>query len=301
MVYTSNLKVVQLIGIGVQVENEVLGTGDGVILAYDILNGDIVSESYSASYGDVGSSTLTLLTETTHYTLAKDSGILTLTTVGRTLINTKILYVSYTHSPKASDTVLTTILSSVDKSVDRKTGNYWGTVKTSTEYFSGRASFTYPTTDQPFATDWDEPDYVNLKYRGSVNVSTASFITKGSQTATYKYLNNWDLDVDPDTGKIIFLNHRLPNGTRNIEIIYTHGYTIVDPQIEILASIIGGLLVFANITGGSYDDVTGYSLGRKQVQIGEVYVNVREVVKQLQERMESILDDVGRKANVFSI
>ena len=294
--YTTTLQIVKMTGIGIEIYDEIVGTGTGSLANFDLDNGNIITGSYSLYYGASGSNTMTALTDVTHYVLSKNEGRIVLTAAGITALATNILYASYIYSPKMSDSIISSYLDSSDKEVDRKTGNYWGASLSETEYFSGRSTI-YPTTDEPFATDWDEPDSVMLRYRGVLTITIVKFITRGTTTTT-ETLASTDYDFDPVIGKLVFLTRRIPNGTRNVEVIYTHGYSTVDPQVSELAAYFAGLKVFGYMTGGSYDDATGYTLGRKQVQIGEVYVNVREVTRQFETRIQSIIEDLGGKSNV---
>lgn len=294
-VYTDTLQVVRTCGIGIEVFDELVGTGNSSQNSFDLDNGNVIAGSYELNYGASGSNSLNTLIETTHYVLSKDEGRILLTAAGVTILSTNVLYASYMYSPKMSDTLISTFLPAVDKEVEKKTGNYWSTSTSETELFDGRNTI-YPTTDEPFATDWDEPDFVTLKYRGVIAITSVKFLTRGGSVVSEETLNSYDYFIDVGkSSKLTFLNRRLPNGTKNIQVIYTHGYDTVDPQIKELAAMMCGLRVFANITGGSFDDATGYQLGRKQVQIGEVYVNVREVTRQFETRIQSILSDVGEK------
>ena len=435
MTYTSTFKSVSIAGLGVNVVNEIIGTGDNTETSFDLDNGNVIAGSYTLNYAAVDSNDLTALVETTHYTIDKDGGTILLTTAGKTELSTNILYGTYTYSPKISETVLNSWLAATDEEVDLLTYNHWGTSSTQTEYFDGVKSDNYPTTDKPYGlVDYDEPDYVQLKYKSILSLTGAYFLTRGTSianaqssdggtytdvtseinsmggtgfnpfattTATNDYLYigspykfhgfqtvlftlgvtagtntleywngsawtavtttesvtgalnfstngkvTWDalsawtavsvnsssalyfirvvanstytteavinhiamdqnfviakevplyaVDVDAD-GKCTFLKDRFSNGTRNIRVDYTHGYSSTPAMIEELAAMLMGIRAYANITGGSYDDATSYDLPEAKISIGEVYVNVAEVVRQFRKRINEILDELGRK------
>ena len=100
------------------------------------------------------------------------------------------------------------------------------------------------------------------------------------------------------SGRVTFLNHRIPNGTRNVKVTYKHGQTSTNPLITELSALYAGLRVYANITGGSYDDETGVTIGGVAVSIGEVYVNVREVVSQFRKRINEIIRQMGKRIHL---
>lgn len=434
MAYTTSLSAVRTAGIGVQIENELLGTGDGTTDSYDLSNGSVIASSYTVKYGDPGSNNLSNLTETTHFTIDKDAGSILLTASGVSTVDTKQIYVSYTHSPKANDTLINAYLSAAEIEVERLTGNYWDSQTTNTEYFDWNLEDKYPTTDAPFIRDYDPADEIRLRYRGiqsitgfyvlgnqvtfsdaerydsvgtsytdvttSINQSggtgfqpfadtTAANdylylgsskkflgfhtllytngVTAGTNTIEYYDGSSWTaisttesttgvlnfaangkvswsglqdwtkttvnggsslyyvrvkatstystealinmvyIDQDSvidrdiplyqirfDTEGRIIIGTRLPNGKRNIRVDYLHGYSSVPADIQELTDLLIALRIFAAITGGSYDDATSFTLGRKAVTIGEVYVNVRETVRQFEARIQMLLPGIGR-------
>lgn len=439
MAYATTLSIVRRAGIGTKVENEILGTGDDSENSFDLDNGNVIASSYTVKYGASGSNSLSTLTETTHYTLDKDSGSLLLTASGVTALGTNVLYISYTHSPKISDTVLSGFIASAEAEVDSMTGNTWGTQQTVTEYFDWNLQQRYPTTDMPYINDYDPKEEIQLKYKGvqsligfyalapgstitnaqsydSVGTSytdvTTSINTSGgtgfqpfaSTTAandylyigsSYKFLafhtllytngvtggtntieyyngsswvsisstesatgvlnfatsgkvswtglQDWQKTTVNGSGSLYFVrivanstystealinsiyldqdsvivrdvplnelsfneNGRvvigttLPNGKRNIRVDYLQGYSTTPALVAELTEIVASIQVFAAITGGSFDDATVFTLGRKSVSIGEVYVNVRETVRQFEVRMAQILKKIGPSIAFF--
>lgn len=444
--YTSALQIARVSGIGVEVKNENVGTGDASATSFDLDNGNVVAGSYSLKYSaSTTDNDFTSLTEGTHYTIGKDGGLIELTGTGVTALSTNILWADYTYSPKMSNTIIESYLPAVEEEVDAKTGNYWGSSKSSTQLFDARESFTYPTTDAPYIGlrgDYDEPDKLQLDNKGVLSLQGVYFLSQGgnlgqvnsydsvagtytdntaeanspagtafqpfaSTTAANDYLyvgaayqfqslntvlftvgvtggtntveyydgSSWtafsptesetgvlDLEAagklswDPlaswskttvnsgssmyfirivanavyttevkinslyvgqdfvisqnlplqtiswdSTGRLTFLNSRLPNGNNIVRVDYKHGYSSVPDEIAELAALYGSLRALGNISGGSYDDATGFTIGRETISIGEVYVNVREVVRQFEVRIKSILNDVGFKMDVFVI
>lgn len=444
--YTSTLQTVRIAGIGVEIKNENVGTGDNSETSFDLDNGNVIEGSYVLKYSATTSDNdFTDLTETTHYTIGKDGGSILLTSAGKTALGTNILWADYIHSPKMSDTMIATYLPAAEEATDKKTDNYWGSVKSSTELFDTRRSNDYPTTDEPYvglAGDYDEPDKLQLANRGVQSLQGVYFLAQGSNlgqvnsydsvagtytdnttesnspagtafqpfattTAANDYLyvgasnqfhslnsvlftlgvtagtntieyydgSSWtaftatesetgvlnfeaagELSWSPlgswskttinsgsslyfvrikanstytteaklnslyvgqdfvisqniplqtlqwdENGRISFLNNRFPNGNEIVRVDYKHGYSSPPDQVSEITALLAGLKVFANITGGSYDDATGFTIGRESISIGEVYVNVREVVKQMNALLNSSLGDVGNKMNVVVI
>jgi hypothetical protein len=442
--YTDSESVVALTGVGVNVVDENVGTGDSSETDFDLDNDNIIDGTYTLYYGASGSNSMTDLVEGTDYSLDKDSGRILLTSTGVTTLGTNVLYAKYVYSPKITNSELVNLLEATDEEIDRMTGRTWGTPETKTEFFDGRERFTYPTTDEPYARDWDEPDFVQLK--GNVTeINYVYFLTKGatfskvysddggsytdntsetnsldgtafnvfaatpadddaiyfstpyrfygmtfrlgtagvdsgSTSITWQYYNgsawstftptahttgadkftasgkiSWEpSDMDDwsktsvnsssdyyyiravattadystaptmvfagldnesvvqkeiapqyydlsDYGRLTFVQDRVPNGNRIVKVIYKHGETSTNPLIKELASLLTGIKIYAKITGGSYDDLTSYTIGRKTASVGEVYVNVAEVVKQYRARVKEIMAQLGQRVDIVAI
>lgn len=288
--YTSTLEIVRISGIGTEIFGESLGTGDGSEADYDLANGNVINGSYSIQYGDSGSNTLSTLDEPEDYVLDKDKGILVLTAAGITKVNGKAIYANYLCVSKISDTILNTYVAAASKETENITGNYWGAVSTQTDYFDGY-TLGYPNTNRPFGNDVEDtafPEF-ELKYKGVTGITGIYFLDFDGTVNTTLTSSEYQYTED---GRVI-VNKSIPNGKRNVKITYTHGYTAVPSDVSQLASLIGAKMTFVFISGGSYDDVTGYTIGRKQFQIGEAWVNIREVISQVEKRIEQLLDGIG--------
>ncbi|QDP57908.1 MAG: hypothetical protein Unbinned1693contig1002_52 [Prokaryotic dsDNA virus sp.] len=441
MAYASNLKFVQESGLGLRVIDENVGTGDGAETDFDLDYDNIISGGYTISYATSGSNDFTALIETTHYTLDKESGRIVLEAAGVSAIGTDIIYATYWYTDTFSDTVITNLLATADDEIDLLTGRKWDGPTSVIEYYSGRASSDYPTTDEPFQEDWNQSDFIVLNqtrvtiidaiyflskplsisnffnyddggsdytdktdevnsttespftlfddapatndfiYIGSSNVflgldvnlstvgvdngstaidweyyngsswvdltetddvtGTSIFTVSGKFTWTYPYgwaqnsvnseTNYWirgkltdDYSVDPicatmtildsvnqvleprnwlvrSSGVLKFINKDIPNGANNIRVDYNYGQATTPTYIAELSVLKASVKAFVNLSGGSYDDATSYTLGSKSVTIGEVYVNIREVLNQFKARIKEILDMVGRRTDVLAI
>jgi len=288
--YSSTLRCVEYAGLDVKIYDESLGVGSLTVNSYDLSNPQVISDSYTLSYAAADSNSFTDLIETDDYSLDKNSGKVLLTSAGVTKVGTNVLYASYSHSPKINDDELAYFLLAAEEEVNQATGNYWGSVKSSTEYFDGHDTGKFVSTDRPFASDYDEPDSLVVRNKSVQSVTSVDFLGKDGSS---------DLSVDTtyvdfyDYGEIILKSQRIPDGKKNVKVIYTHGYSTINPLIGELTCLYVAIMSYAKITGGSYDDATSFSLGRKSVSIGEVYVNVREAIKNYERRIDSLLLRLG--------
>lgn len=199
MAYTTALQVAQASGLGVRIIDENVGTGDASETDFDLDKDNIVAGSYTLSYAASGSNTFTALTETTHYTLDKESGRIVLTSAGVTALSTNILYATYFYIDNLGPDLMTQWITWADKEVEETTKRNWGTPTAYSQYFDGRAHKDYPTTDMPFVSDWDAPEYLVLDKTPVTGVNYIHIIQNNQPlSACYQY-DNSEATYEDDT------------------------------------------------------------------------------------------------------
>ena len=104
-----------------------------------------------------------------------------------------------------------------------------------------------------------------------------------------------------NNGTLHIIGQRKKSGVRNVRVTYSYGYTTTPTYIADLSILLASERAFLNITGSSYDDATGYTLGSKSVQIGEAWVNVKQVLEEIRKRINKILESIGKRAKVTAI
>jgi hypothetical protein len=294
--YCTTLQIARASGIGVEIFTENLGTGDNSETSFDLDNGNVLDGSYVLYHGASGSNSFTNLIETTHYTINKDRGTVLLTSTGVTEVGENLLYADYVYSPRHSDTLLSTYLTQVVREVDRVTGDYWGQPKTSIQYFDGYDS-GYPQTDEPYGNQIENYPELTLKYSGINSITSIEFLDReGSvdrtlESTEYRIVTE-DANNDYQESRLL-VNTTIPNGKANVKVTFIHGYDSVPELVQELASLVGGVMALVNISGGSYKDVSTYTLGRKTFSIGQIYVNVRESIDQMKGRIDQLLTELG--------
>jgi hypothetical protein len=440
MVYATNLEFAQHSGLGLRIVDENVGTGDNSETDFDLDRTNVISGSYTLSYATSGSNTFTALTETTHYTLDKESGRVVLEAAGVTAVGTAVIYATYWYTDLFSDTVITDFLTRATDEIEKETNRKWDTPTSATSYFDGKPTLSYPTTDRPFISDYDKPDGIvlpnqpvtainsafflqapaeitkffnyddgtaaytdkttainstvqapftlfddapatnDIVYIGSANPflgvdivlstvgvdngstaidweyyngtswvditetegTTGSSIFTASGTVTWTYPYGWakttinsesqywirgtltdDYSTDPivstmtirdaiteviemrnlslQNNTVWFRSKEILAGVRNVRIDYQYGTVTTPTYISDLAVSIASLDAYISLSGGSYDDATSYTLGSKSVTIGEVYVNIREVITQFRKRIEDVYRLVGKRAQIATI
>jgi len=100
---------------------ETIGTGDSSATLFYFGNLGVIEDTYTISYGTVATS-VTDLTETTHYTVDLTTGKITLTTAGVTAVGTKTIYGAYAYNTIGlTNQELTRILGFGEREIERKT------------------------------------------------------------------------------------------------------------------------------------------------------------------------------------
>lgn len=205
----NNLLVAQRLGIAIQVIDENVGTGDGSETDYDLDNDKILSGSYTLSYAASGSNSFTDLTETTHYTLDKDSGRILLTGSGATAVGSNILYATYWHladDTPINDDMITTFRSRAEARLRELSGRVW-TETSLTEYKDGTRADTYPRTDYPFSATKDFKDYLQLDEFPIQKIDEILFLHRenNSFNEAYNYDGTYtDVTTEADTADETF-------------------------------------------------------------------------------------------------
>lgn len=106
--------------VGGEPTKEEVGTGDGTEKIFYLDHRFIVNNSQTLYYGSA-STTTTQLTETTHYTIDLDTGKITLTSDGATLVSTNKVYAEYSYfNNDMKDSYLEEVLLKAEAEVDGK-------------------------------------------------------------------------------------------------------------------------------------------------------------------------------------
>lgn len=104
---------------------EVVGTGDNSNTLFYLDHAYVLAGTYIL-YKGATESAATALTETTHYTLNKDTSVITLTAAGVTLVGTSNIYAAYNYvSIGFTDTFMALTIARAEKEIDRFTNNHF--------------------------------------------------------------------------------------------------------------------------------------------------------------------------------
>ena len=185
---------------------ENVGTGDSSNLLFYLDYGRVLADSYHFYYGATESAALSnALTETTHYTLDKDSGTITLTTAGRTVLGTSVLWADYYYTSIAlTDTQLQEVIDRAADQVDSETNSHFtdGTAATpdyesvSNEKHDGQGFRNF----QYFSRKYPIPN-VSTQLNGAVAASDATITVDSTAGFPSSGIIGIDTDKITYTGK----------------------------------------------------------------------------------------------------
>ncbi len=169
--------------------NEAVGTGNNSKTQFFLDQRNIVVDSYTLYANAVA------MTETTHYTLDKTTGEITLTTAGVTMLSTNALTAKYDYFDNGmSDAYLTSILERADKKVDNEINS---------TFTDGTATNpTYPSETEIQSSPGYFMDQIIVKNKPLIDVETT---IDGDHTAvitTISLASGTGLNY-PSTGTII--------------------------------------------------------------------------------------------------
>lgn len=103
-------------------------------------------------------------------------------------------------------------------------------------------------------------------------------------------------DFEAEVGGLLHL-YRYPylgyNKYNDIRVTGSYGLLDVPTEITQLINIMVAIRIFVHITGGSYNDVTSYSLGEFNESLGEPYTNLRATIVMLESEKKRLQEATG--------
>lgn len=148
--------------------------------------------------------------------------------------------------------------------------------------------------------DGDGTNGFILKRVGKEWIDADPTLTINTLTIDGESITVGELYVYPETGKVVLKDtaevqfFAFTKPQQNV-INYTFGHTGVPRLINQTTAIVAAVFALAQQIGGTFDDVTSYSLPEFTASKGEPYTNIRETLNQLINRLKEILSNPGMK------
>ena len=166
-------------------------------------------------------------------------------------------------------------------------GKSYNNAQSKTEWFD-------TLNDDVESIESDAIDTIFLAYRPVQSItSIAEYNKSNSLVKTWTSDDYW---VDLDTGILSLIDSTFVNQRHRVKVVYTYGYTTVPRKINRLISTISAMAILIQQMGGTYDDVTSYSLPTGvSIGVGEPYMNMRTAIGELEKDLKRQLETIGRQ------
>jgi len=291
--YSTVLDVARLSGIYSQILNEAVGTGDGSATAFTLDESNVVKDSETVYVAGVAK------TQGTDYNINNEAGTITFLLPPAQGAAITANYKYFPDSVDITNDDVEEVIQDADAEIEEWTGKKWTDANAYTEYFEGRSekqTTAQAGEESQYSTEtWDERYVLLLTKYPVQGVSKIEFLDDdGTVDDTLTEANEdyhwWS------NGKIQLIGNSIPvgKGKKKVKVTYTYGASSVPRNIKNLSAAIAGIIIFVNLTGGSFDEITSYTLGPKSVSVGEPYMNMREAINKLEQMRDRILNQIGR-------
>jgi len=203
-------------------------------------------------------------------------------------------------SSVVSDADVEEMILDAEAYVDEWTGKkYESTVYT--EYHEGSRRTAEVTDSVKEGAFYDIPieeeRMILLNNYPVISITSLLWLDDDGETNT-TLVENTDYHLWTETGKIWMFTKKIPFGMNKlkVKIVYNAGTATVPRNIQRLTSVIAGINMLVYQIGGTYNDVTSYSLPDGiNVALGEPWTQIRETIVRLEKERDRLFNIVGRK------
>jgi hypothetical protein len=151
--------------------------------------------------------------------------------------------------------------------------------------------------------DLDQDDEINTIFLDNVPVtsitSIESYNLNGDVEKTWSTSEYW---ADLKIGRIRLRSDYFEHQNRRVKVVYTYGYSSVPAIISETVAIMAAMACLIKQIGGTYDDVTSYSLpSGVSIGVGEPYTNMREAITRLEKERDLLFKTIGNLRNNIAV
>lgn len=309
MAYATTKQVLDLIGLSNNINQETVGTGNSSSTSYDLDHENVIASSYTLYFGAAGSNDFTDLTETEDYTIDKEKGKILLTSGGLSTLGTNVLYAKYVWCEVFNDTEVAAQIVFADTEVDLMTDRKWDTATAFTEEFDYEeilkvSDYLIYATTEDRDTEKLGMNYVISSYKPLASITKIEFYGEDGSELTAAELDDGDYPGEWEFfswGKVAFKDYAPTTGFKKVKLTGTYGLANTPNNITELSCWLTGLRLYMNLSGGSYNDVTSYSMGGVTIGVGEPYFNIREFMIQANKRIEQLMRWTGTRQLIMGV
>ncbi len=207
---------------------EEVGEGDGSTTVFYLDNRNVIAGTYTLYHAASWSESATELTETTHYTINKDDGKITLTASGVTEVGTDKIYAKYKYA-NVSDSYVADLINAKEDEIDQATQHAWRETTVTDELHDFNMLYklyggvpVYLNHRKVKEFDHDKGDKIEV-WDGNTWDDWVTSHTTGRA-------NDWWADYEKG---IIFIKYLFPFGVeKKIRVTYRYGESSVPNDIK---------------------------------------------------------------------
>jgi hypothetical protein len=145
--------------------------------------------------------------------------------------------------------------------------------------------------------DLDEDDEIQTIFLENIPVKSITSLESydvGSDTPSITWTAS-DYWLDKKIGRIRLQSTQFIHQNHRIKAVYVHGADSVPGAIRDLSAVITAMMVLIKQIGGTYDDVTSYSMpSGVNVSVGEPYMNMVKDIGELVKERNEIVKNIGK-------
>jgi len=193
-----------------------------------------------------------------------------------------------------------------ESEVDLWTGKtYESTEYTEYQEGSPRQANITGTVDEGVYSDIpvEEQREILLEHYPVISITSLTTLDDDGDTVD-TLTENTEYHLFKDAGKIWIYSSKIPYGDnkKKIKIVYNAGTETVPRIVQRLTSVIAAVNLLVYQMGGTYNDVTSYTLPEGiSVALGEPYTQIRETMNRLEKERDRLFNIVGREIRVAVI
>lgn len=144
--------------------------------------------------------------------------------------------------------------------------------------------------------DLDEDEVIDDIFLDKRPVQSITSLESYDKTSTL--VETWtasDYWLDEDIGRIRLRTAEFAHQKMRVKCVYTYGYSSVPIEIQELSAVITAMKLLIIQIGGTYDDVTSYSLpSGVSISVGEPYMNMTRSIEKLDKERKELIKSIGQ-------
>ena len=203
-------------------------------------------------------------------------------------------------------TTMTTLLIDAEAELEMMTGKKFTNANAYTEYLSIKDRDIIGNYQSSwFVSHWPIQSVTLCNVVDSDGTATSTFDTISTAeiaASTFESEDYW-LEASRDSttnlnvpnGKFVLKTQTLKEGTNNLKVSYTYGYSSVPRPIVELASSMAGIRAWVVYLGGQYESSNSYNLAEFSINKGDMYIRGKQNMEVLKMRIDSLLNQIGIK------